>query len=103
MISKTNYQTHEKHYCSHGNGLKASGDHERAPQMWAEDIKVKRNEGIPAGTVHMSGVFVNKELIFLLLLFFSFHFLKLNEEFRWKDMLSASDGGGSGGIFFFLQ
>lgn len=40
MISKTNYQIHEKHYCSHGNGLKASGDHESGPQMWVEDIKV---------------------------------------------------------------
>lgn len=40
MISKTNYQIHEKHYCSHGNGLKASGDHESRPQMWVEDITV---------------------------------------------------------------
>lgn len=40
MISKINYQIHEKHYCSHGNGLKASGDHESGPQMWVEDIKV---------------------------------------------------------------
>lgn len=70
MISKTNYQTHEKRYCSHGNGLKACGDHERAPQMWAED----RNQGIPAGSVHMSGVFVSEELIFAFADFFHFVF-----------------------------
>lgn len=40
MISKTNYQIHGKHYCSHGNGLKASGDHESRPQISVEDIKV---------------------------------------------------------------
>lgn len=69
MISKTKYQTHEKHYCSHGNGLTASGDHERGLQIWAEDTSVQRNKGIPECTVHTSGVFVNKELIFSLIFF----------------------------------
>lgn len=29
------------HKCSHGNGLKASGNHESKALMWVEDIKVQ--------------------------------------------------------------
>lgn len=29
------------HKCSHGNGLKASGNHESKPLMWVEDIKIR--------------------------------------------------------------
>lgn len=42
MISKTNYQIHENHNCSHGNRLKACGDHESRLQMWVEDIEIYR-------------------------------------------------------------
>lgn len=69
--------------------------------MWAEDIKVERNQGIPAGTVHMSGVFVSKELNFAFVVFV-ISFLKLNEEFRWNDMLNTREEGGSG-AFLLLQ
>lgn len=42
MISKKKKnQIHEMHKCSHGNGLKASGNHESKPLMWVEDIKVR--------------------------------------------------------------
>lgn len=40
MISKTNYQIHENHNCSHGNRFKASGNHESRLQMWVENIKI---------------------------------------------------------------
>lgn len=29
------------HKCSHGNGLKASGNHESKRLMWVEDIKIR--------------------------------------------------------------
>ncbi len=52
MISKTNYQIHENHNCSHGNRLKASGDHESRLQMWVEDMKISRIREFPQHSVH---------------------------------------------------
>lgn len=58
--------------------------------------------GIPVGMAQMISVFVSKELIFALDIFFFISFFKLNAEFRWKDMLSVRAVGASG-AFFSLQ
>lgn len=38
---KKKKQICEMRKCSHGNGLKASGNHKSKPLMWVEDMKVR--------------------------------------------------------------